>query len=405
MHPEHAILIASTGSTLEDDARRRIEEALAAPPDWTVVVSLALEHGMTPALLAALDVVGQSLVPSELLIALRQHCKELRDRSLSLVAELHAILEALDRESVVAMPFKGPLLAEVLFGDVSKRLPGDLDLLVHPGDVSRVCELLEVRGYVESDPLRGAASLTPPQHRMYRHYQCEYHYLRVSDGIIVEPHWAFAQRMLAIDLDYQGMFDRARTISLEGRHVRSLAAEDLLLALCIHGGKHRWERLAWIRDVSALLARWPDLDLDSCVAQARSTGCARLLLLGLKLARRCANVRLPVAIDRLMDGDPAILALEKQVMLRLFNPVKGPLLHSAKVDRFLFRMRERWPDRMRYVCRTLLMPHRGHIEMVALPSPFLWAYYPLRWSHDYVTLPLWRLARPIVRPQPDMEER
>src|SRR5437588_12360483 len=91
MRPEQAILIASTGLTLEDGARQAIEDALAAPPDWTSVVSMALEHGMTPALLAALDVVDRSLVPSELLIALREHCDALRDRSLYLVAELHAI--------------------------------------------------------------------------------------------------------------------------------------------------------------------------------------------------------------------------------------------------------------------------------------------------------------------------
>jgi putative nucleotidyltransferase-like protein len=401
MRPEQAILIASTGLTLEDVARHTIEDALAERPDWTSVVSMALEHGMTPALLAALEVVDQSLVPSELLIALREHCNALRDRSLYLVAELHAILESLERESVEAIAFKGPLLAELLFDDVGKRLPGDLDLLVHPGDVSRVCELIEARGYV--DNLRGAASLTPAQHRIYRRSQCEYQFVRVSDGVIVEPHWAFAQRLLAIDLDYHGMFDRARSISLGGRQIRSLATEDLLLTLCVHGGKHRWERLAWIRDVSALLARWPDLNLDSCIALARSTGCARLLLLGLTLARRCAHVRLPAGIDRLIDADETIVALEKQVMMGLFDPVKPPF-HLAKVDRFLFRLRERWPDRMRYVCRTLLMPHSGHIEMVALPSPFLWAYYPLRWSHDYVALPLWRLAKPIVRPQADFEE-
>ena len=403
MRPEHAILIASTGLTLGDGARETLEETLAARPDWTSVISLALEHGMTPALLAALDVVDQSFIPPELLIALRQHCDALRERSLYLVAELHAILDSLDRASVVAVAFKGPLLAEMLFDDVGKRMPGDLDLLVSPDDVSRVCALLEERGYVESDPLRGAVNLTPPQHRMYRRYQCEYQFARAADGIVVEPHWAFAQRMLAIDLDYRGMLDRARTVPLGDRQVRSLAAEDLLLGLCIHGGKHRWERLAWIRDVSALLARRPDLDLDACVAQARSAGCARFLLLGLRLASRCAGVPLPAAIDRLIGADDTILALEQHVMLGLFDPVKPPH-HNDKVDRFLFRMRERWPDRMRYVCRTLLMPHRGHIELVTLPSPLLWAYYPLRWSHDYVASPLWRLAKPIVRRQENFEQ-
>jgi hypothetical protein len=282
-------------------------------------------------------------------------------------------------------------------------VPRDLDLLVSRADVSRTCELLEARGYVDSALLHRRVILTPAQHTMYRRYQCEYQYVRVSDGVIVEPHWAFAQRMLAIDLDYRAMFDRAHTILLEGHPVRSLATEDMLLALCIHGGKHRWERLTWIRDVAALLARSPDLDVDRCLAVARATGCTRLLLLGLTLARRCAGVRSPGTIDRLIENDSAVQDLEDQVMRRLFDPDRQPV-DNAIVDRFAFQMRERWRDRMRYLRRTLLMPRLEHIQMVVLPPALRWAYYPLRWAHDYVALPLWRLASPVLGTRTDYKQ-
>ena len=198
------------------------------------------------------------------------------------------------------------------------------------------------------------------------------------------------------------MFDHALCLPLGGRDVRCLAPGDLLLALCIHGGKHRWERLSWIRDIAALLARWPQLDLESAVGRAKSTGCARILLLGLAVARSSAGVRLPVAIDRLIDRDQTLLALQQEVMMRLFDPAKptdGD--DNARVLRFAFRMRERWSDRMRYVLRTLLVPRLEHIEIVALPGSLLWAYYPLRWSRDYAVLPVWRLVKPWLRAPPN----
>ncbi len=241
-------------------------------------------------------------------------------------------------------------------------------------------------------------ALTPAQQRMYRNYQCEYQYLRGTDGMVVEPHWGFAQSQRAIEPDYQGMFDRAVRLPVAGREVWSLEPGDLLLALCIHGGKHRWERLCWIRDIAALLERWPQLDLESALARAKAAGCARILLLGLAVVRRISGVRLPVETDQMIDRDRTLLELAEEVITHLFEPAKAADGDdNARVLRFVFRMRERWSDRMRYVLRTLLVPRLEHIEIIALPAPLSWAYYPLRWSRDYVALPVWRLVKPWIR--------
>ena len=53
--------------------------------------------------------------------------------------------------------------------------------------------------------------MTTTQHAMYRQYQCEYRFLRERDGVVVEPHWLVAQRMLALDLDYEAQFTLCAT--------------------------------------------------------------------------------------------------------------------------------------------------------------------------------------------------
>ena len=53
--------------------------------------------------------------------------------------------------------------------------------------------------------------------------------------MVVEPHWAFSQRALAIDLDCEKMYARAQPTVLAGRNVQSLTPGDLLLTLAIHG--------------------------------------------------------------------------------------------------------------------------------------------------------------------------
>jgi hypothetical protein len=372
------------------NVQQSIDQPLSSSPDWTRVIELAIEHRMTPALLAALESADPALVPTDLLAGLRIHCSQLRAQSIAIVNELFELLDLLRARAVLAVPFKGPLLGELLFDDAGMRSPGDLDLLVRPDEVSTVCEVLEARGYLDAGRRPGVPPLTATQQMMYRRFQCEHTYVRAADGIVVEPHWAFSQRPLAVDVDYAGMLGRARPGLLGGRSVLTLAPEDLLLALCIHGSKHHWERLAWIRDVTALINRWADLDLEACIARARSSGCIRLVLVGLALARRCGGVNLPAAVNHLISTDRTTIQLEGQVMAWLFDPDKEPP-RNDRVDRFRLMMRERWADRSRYVTRTLLWPGRSHLEIVALPGPLRWLYFPLKWGHDFAALPLWRL--------------
>ena len=182
------------------------------------------------------------------------------------------------------------------------------------------------------------------------------------------------------------------------------APEDLLLLLCVHGAKHEWERLGWIRDVAAVLERSADLglDLDRAVALSREQGCARVLLLGVSVAHQLLDAPLPSNLRRDIHRDRGVQPLVDHVITSLFvrdRPPDG----NAHISRFGFRMHERTVNRMRYVSRTLLLPRVEHIEMVALPASLAWVYYPLRWAHDYIALPLWILTRPLRKTRPPRE--
>jgi Uncharacterised nucleotidyltransferase len=178
--------------------------------------------------------------------------------------------------------------------------------------------------------------------------------------------------------------------------VLTLAPDDLLFALCIHGAKHHWERLAWVRDVAALLAKHPELDLEASIARARNCGCGRILRLGLAVAQECARVQFPDTLRRAIEADAVTAMLQHEVVNALFGPPK-PSPRNDRVEPFRLRMRERRSDRLRYVTRTWLTPRRHHIEMVALPAALRWAYFPLKWGLDFAVLPIWSLIRPTRR--------
>ena len=391
--PEHSLLLAAT--RLTGVAKESIERALSIEVDWTRLVVLALAHRLAPSLLTLLETADPTLVPSDILQALRQHCQRLREQSSALAMELFELLEALEHQSVKAIPFKGPLLGEVLFGDIGQRSPGDLDLLVRRGDVTRFREVLEARGYVDADQQPGAPPLTDVQRQMYERFQCEYQYVRAADEIVVEPHWDLSQRPLAVDVDYVGMLDRSLPTLLNGRTVFLLAPADLLLALCVHGAKHHWTRLGWIRDLAGVLSKWPDLDLEAAIQRAGASGCARLLLLSLAVVRECAGVHLPPAVDHAIDHDPAIRVLLDEILDGMFQTDRSEP-QNDRISSFRWRMRERWPDRLRYAGRTWLTPRRNHLEMVAFPRAAQWVYFPLKWGIDFAIKPAWAVVKPII---------
>ena len=390
--PEGRLLLACARGE-QGVSETAIESLVPEGFDWTKLIELALWHGVAPALANTLSGPRKAaLVPPEILTGLSQYRDAARAGNTTLAVELHGILAALETEGIAALPFKGPLLAQMLYGDLGQRAPGDLDFLVRLRDVTRTCDLLAARGY--RDTHRSPVAMTATQHDMYRRYQCEYQFVRDEDGVVAEPHWAFDQRMRAGDVDYEAQFARARRGELAGRSVLVHAPEDLLLLLCVHGAKHEWERLVWIRDVAALLERSADLDLDVgvAVARAREQGCARMLLVGLDAAHHLLDVRLPPTVQQAIRDDAEVAGLTARIIARLFHGDR-PKRTNRQITGFGLRMQEGLARRARYVVRTLLLPRREHIEMVALPPSLAWLYYPLRCGHDYVALPLWNLVR------------
>jgi hypothetical protein len=206
-----------------------------------------------------------------------------------MAAELAALLTVLAREGIDAIPYKGPALAEELYGDVGLRQFGDLDILVAPGSVLRAKSLLETRGYTSEFPL------TPATEQAFLHASAQYHFAmaRVDRSVVVELHWR-------IDPDI--------AIEPGERSARAFSPDELLLVLLIHGSKHRWSSLGWVVDVAEALRRGK-LDWASIEARARSLRCERRVALGLLLANRLLQAPVPADVLARYTALPGIDAL------------------------------------------------------------------------------------------------
>jgi hypothetical protein len=310
---------------------------------------MALRHGVMPLLYTSLAATCPEVVPRAALDCLRQHFHANVQRNLFLAATLLKLLRLLEAHGILAIPYKGPVLATVAYGQLAWRQFADLDLLVHPQDANRARALLFAHGYCWR---HGRPPTRFP--RLLKVYE-----LLSADGqVLVELHWALTSATFFLPLDLAPLWTRLEAVYLLETPVRSLAPEDLLFILCIHGAKHHWSRLGWICDVAAVLRTSPQLHWGRCIAQASQCGGKRMLALGLYLAHDLLGAPLPEAVERWLQTETAIPWLAAQVYAALCAAAANPpdaWDHPA----FYLRLRERRRDRLpcyAYLAYRTLLP-------------------------------------------------
>jgi putative nucleotidyltransferase-like protein len=371
-----------------------LEVLLDRELDWTVVVRMALGHGVSPIVAERLLGTPAGAIPNDLRAALDVHLQDNRARNALLGAALIELLDALHASNVTALSFKGPTLAALTTGDYTTRRAGDLDMLVRWSDLEAARVTLEALDYRECTEFAIGRPMTSSEHRGYLRYQCEYAFLRKRDGVYVEPHWAVAPATMAIDLDYPRMWQRASRVDVAGRSVLTLGLADLLPVLCIHGSKHGWTRLQWIADVAALVDKFSDFELAGILKEMRSRGLLRMTLLGLELARRVLAKPLPDGVRAAVADDRGLARVSQVIIGQLFSTDVSA--SNAPLTRLRRDMRERAVDRINCMLRTTFTPTAQHYRMCSLPSSLSWFYVPLKLGHDYVALPLhvaWKRRR------------
>lgn len=338
---------------------------VAEPVMWEALIELAAFHRVAPLLDRALRDHCPPELPAAVRAELAAYARSLANRSLLLTGELVRVLKDLDMHGISALPFKGPALACLLYGDPALRHFDDLDILVRPSNYQAAQQCLLARGYQLQERRAFHTSL------MLARGNCE---------IVVELHEDIMPALFPFRTDRQGIWERCGTFALGGLPMRTLAPEDLLLFLCVHGSRHLWLRLQWICDIAQLLRRAPSLDWELTLTQARRAGGQRMLLLGVVLAHDLLGAPLPPEIVQQARRDPRTMALARQVHWRLFE---GPLQRFKpwKDVQFRAQLIDRVRDRLLYAAsiwlKLLLTPTADDWNCLPLPRALFPLYYVL----------------------------
>jgi predicted nucleotidyltransferase len=374
-NPDFASLLACCANGSQIERAERIREI--RPLNWKRLVDLAAHHGVVPQLYRSLSAFGDVAVPE----SLRQFHENNARQTLWFTRELFRILEKLNSYGVPALPYKGPVLAELLYGNVTMRQFSDLDLLVHSSDLPRLKSALAELGY---EP---GVELTEREESDYLKSGYEYTFDSKQGRNLLEVQWRILPRFYSVDFDLNGLFQRSVPCTVSGMTLRTLCTEDLMLALCVHAAKHAWQQLSWLCDI-AELARSHQIDWNAVQEQAKHLGIERIVAVSFFLAHKLLETPLQDVIPaQEQKGAPSKLRLggDFASIENLANEIIPTLAEGADYNtestsyfRLMIRVRERWQDRVKFLWRLIFTPSVAEWSVIRLPAPFFPLYRVVR---------------------------
>lgn len=343
--PEEQLVIACARVVVDQGAIDRINELLSRALDWEMLVQRADRHRVLALVSRNLQRYAAASLPPAVIARLRAESQIIAHRNLFLTHELLNVLGLLDRHGIRAFPFKGPSLAAHIYGDLSLRQFGDLDVWIRPEDFLRARDLVMAAGYV---PYKPPPDETLPTFTVLQH---EYGFMRGDDMVHLELLWRIVERPFAFPRDIEQIWGGLETRTLCGKPAQAIPFDMLLISLCVHGSKHLWERLGWVCDVAETVRAWPDPDWGRLLTTARALGAERMLLLGLSLAHTIVDAPVPAHILRRCAADREVARLEVVVGAILSSPNGMPDEIFNTLHLYHMRMLSRLRDRLRVVQR------------------------------------------------------
>jgi hypothetical protein len=281
--------------------------AAGAVTDWPAASAAALQQGLAPLLYRRLSDACPDLVPDEVLAELRGWYRTANERSTRLTASLGRLCALLAAHDIASIPFKGPTLAQDLYGDIALRGFADLDILVRADSLVRARDLFLDQGFARVNPRRDV-----PENVLLAN-EGEIAIEHADAGTLVELHWRVGWRLARLSLPSEAILEEARTIELLGRTVGAPSVRDQVLILCVHGAQHAWDKLEMMVAVVAAGGRVPPGEWPALLERARRFNNLRRVLVGLTLAYETLGMTPPSEVRLRAAADPALRGLVGEI--------------------------------------------------------------------------------------------
>ncbi|MGA1983703.1 MAG: nucleotidyltransferase family protein [Acidobacteriaceae bacterium] len=308
-------------------------------------------------------------------------------RTLLSLAELRRVVQEFRANNITVRVLKGIPLAQSVFGDLSLRSPGDIDLLIDESSILKADRVLRGFGY------RGLLRIdrfSPKRLAFYRSHWKDLAYRNPATGFEVDLHWRCFRNSqmpgagLCAACGQEG-------VAFGGFRVDTLPRMEGLLYLCVHGTLDGWLYLKSLVDVAAQVRTMSELQLDELANLAAGYGILPELTATLILVRRYLSIdhwsqRLLPPDDRTVKH---ILRYAGRTLVRGGFLADRDSIPIAATIAFELSLRRNFRYRRELLVRVF---YRARMwETIPLPDSLFWLY-PLLSPFEWLTYRVQRRA-------------
>lgn len=371
------ILLLGSRVSLNESEQERLQELSRRDVDWQELFDLADFHRILALVYRQLRKHCSNFLPEQILESAQGRMRRQGMGNLMMVGVLVKVLAALEKRGIKAIPFKGPVFAEAVFGDLALRSYCDLDVLISENDLPRTVEAMRAEGFKPFFPLSNS------QLKVLAKTDNEYPLRHPMNGIVIDLQWELIGGYSSHPLQLNTLMPNLRTFDFLGRSVSVFGKEDLLVYLCIHGNQHVWEQLDQVCCIAETIRTGQDLDWNMVWVRAEHLGVGRMVRIGLFLASFLLATELPAHVISVIQKDRQAVVLAKERSKRLAQPLpaKTNSLTSRRFSMYHWKCFDSPWQVIRYGCHIFFVPTRYDWERLPLPvwlSPLHYIYRPLR---------------------------
>lgn len=280
LSPEERLLFTLSSPTPSKTAIEEATRELSSGKsfDFPKLLSLARRNGVLPFLYR--NLVPSEVVPQEVVSSLK-HCYLMTAGSNMVNSEeTIRIIELLGSGGFGAIPLKGSIASEIVFGDPGLYLASDIDILVKPSDLERAKELLAKEGYVYNE--------TEERDLLSSHY----HLILHRQGHHIELHWNLVKRYFNVPPGF--WWEDTQLAQHNGKSLRMLSPERYLLYAIFRLFDHGFGPLKFLVLIAGLIGRYrEEIDWPKLHAYVRRFKMERLVFFVFRLSHEILGTELP----------------------------------------------------------------------------------------------------------------
>lgn len=360
--PEQQLLVSCVRAYVHSQPVNDADIELGSQEFWETFLVIARRHHLQPVIFCALQSALNLEVPADVLSAFRESARRLAIRNIALTFKLQKIIGKLEEEEIFTVPFKGPVYAQSVYGDLSMRKFGDLDLLVK-----------------EQNFARASAALTNLGFELVIDTHWERHYLHKEEGVAVDLHRRLTPRFLPLKGDLDELLSEGSSLLIAGAELRTLSLEDSIIIHCAHLVKDCWDvqsgfrervRLNKLCDVAVGL-KHKDLDMAHLLGRASKMRAERMLLFGMSLVQAVLSLEPPSSLSAKVATNPLLASFPGPAEHWFFGGAR-----TSGASGILFEMRAK--DKLEDRFLLFVKPTKEDESSLALPKTLYFLYFFIR---------------------------